>query len=169
MDGTAVVFKGWMDGVSRTRVPEVVDELIGVVIANGYGTFHVLMGQEVFGWGRWRVTVIVRKEDTIAESVGRVGYEVERRVDDGSWDMREVVSGDWESAREAFSEWSVLFDSWKGDRFTVHYFAGEEFREEWDGKMDVATLFLLDAALQRWRDASGQSGDEGGRLRLGVW
>jgi hypothetical protein len=103
----------------------------------------------------WRVTVIVRKEDTFPESVGRVGYEVDRRVDSGSWDMREITLGESVNSWEVFSEWSILFDSsWK-HTFKVHYLCGEEFREEWDGKLDVDQLLLLREVARRLMNEDG--------------
>jgi hypothetical protein len=136
MYGTRVVFKGWVNGISKERAHSLLCSLVEEVFTYGYKFFYILVGQvgvELgFGGERWRVTVVIVEEDACLDFVGRVGDEVEKLVDRGTWDMEVLNGGDLQSVWEVLGEWSESMEERWERTYKVVCLGDEEFRRLWD-------------------------------------
>lgn len=136
MYGTRVVFKGWVNGINEERAHLLLCQLIEEVFTYGYKFFYILLGQvrveANFRGKRWRVTVVIREEDVCLDFVGRVGYEVEKRVDRGTWDMEVLDGGDLQRVWEVLGEWSESMEEGWERTYKVVCLDDEEFRRLWD-------------------------------------
>lgn len=156
------VFSGCIVGLCAEKAGMLVVDFVEVVISIGYRTFGVFVGRET-GGRVWRVVVVVRKGDLFDESIGRVGYEVCSRVDEGTWDEREIRWGDWVDEWELLSERIVLVDCEWEHMYRIRYIGGEKFVDVWDDNLSGMDGLRCGGAQSRsdmWRkfQVAGEAG-----------